>query len=109
MRLLLIARCPDESERLHTLFTGRCPARAGPLVEVTTDRDAALAVSMGASLIGVNARDLDTLAMDSLEPPASSRAFRGVTAVHLPASSRPQQVAEVARSRARCRAGSARR
>jgi indole-3-glycerol phosphate synthase len=71
------------------------------VVEVATEAEAELAVGLGASLVGVNARDLDTLQMD-LDRAARVLASlpAGVTAVHLSGVSSPGQVAEVARSRA---------
>jgi indole-3-glycerol phosphate synthase len=98
--VLLIARCVS-ANRLHVLWESAVERDLVPLVEIATEGEAELAVSLGASLVGVNARDLDTLAMDldraahvlgSLPP--------GVTAVHLSGVSSPGQVAGVARSRA---------
>jgi indole-3-glycerol phosphate synthase len=60
---LLIVRCltPAELARLHAAGLER---ELVPIVEVTTPEEAELAVDVGATHIGVNARNLDTLAMD---------------------------------------------
>ena len=97
--VLLIVRCVS-ADRLHALWGSAVERDLVPLVEVTTEAEAELAVGLGASLVGVNARDLDTLQMD-LDRAARVLASlpAGVTAVHLSGVSSPGQVAEVARSR----------
>jgi indole-3-glycerol phosphate synthase len=59
---LLIVRCvpPDV---LYRLFQAARERGLLPLVEVATAEEAALALEIGATTIGVNARDLDTLKM----------------------------------------------
>lgn len=98
--VLLIARCLT-AERLHALFTAATVRELVPLVEVTTDQEASLAATVGASLIGVNARDLDTLVVDL---PRAARVLDNlppeVAAVHLSGVASPDQVTQVARSRA---------
>jgi indole-3-glycerol phosphate synthase len=61
--VLLIARIVD-SHALDELV--RCARKEGiePLVEVVDERELDWAMSSGARVIGVNARDLDTLVMD---------------------------------------------
>ncbi len=62
--VLLIARILG-AERLAQLFAQATSLGLESLVEVVTDEELAWAVAAGASIIGVNARNLDTLAMDS--------------------------------------------
>jgi indole-3-glycerol phosphate synthase len=97
--VLLIVRCVS-ADRLHALWGSAVERDLVPVVEVATEAEAELAVGLGASLVGVNARDLDTLQMD-LDRAARVLASlpAGVTAVHLSGVSSPGQVAEVARSR----------
>jgi indole-3-glycerol phosphate synthase len=62
--VLLIARIGD-AHSLSTLV--RCAREEGidPLVEVVDERELEWALASGARIVGVNARDLDTLQMDS--------------------------------------------
>jgi len=62
--VLLIARClsRDELDKLHRAAIER---ELVPLVEVATAAEAAWVSDLGCSTIGVNARDLDTLAIDT--------------------------------------------
>jgi len=98
--VLLIARIvhPDELARL-----ARCARAEGlePVVEIVDESELEAALSAGARVIGVNARDLDTLAMDR------SRAARVLgavpvdrVAVHLSGLQGPDDVAAIARGRA---------
>lgn len=97
--VLLIVRCLTQPELLD--LTRRARERElVPFVEVTSEEEAQRALDAGADLIGVNARNLDTLMMDI------SRAERvittlppHVTRVHLSGISTSGQVAELARSR----------
>jgi len=98
--VLLIVRCLSE-ERLNQLVRAARERKLEPFVEVVNVEESKLALAAGASLIGVNARDLDTLAMDGAqaarviaELPAS------VTRVHLSGIARPEDVARVAQSAA---------
>jgi len=59
---LLIVRCLDE-ESLNRLHRAALDRGLLPLVEVATQAEADLALQVGATTIGVNARDLDTLEM----------------------------------------------
>jgi indole-3-glycerol phosphate synthase len=61
--ILLIARILD-AERLAQLLAQATSLGLESIVEVLTEEELAWAVSAGASIIGVNARDLDTLVMD---------------------------------------------
>jgi indole-3-glycerol phosphate synthase len=60
---LLIVRCLTEAQ-LHRLFQAAIERDLLPLVEVASAEEAKLALEVGATTIGVNARDLDTLKMD---------------------------------------------
>jgi indole-3-glycerol phosphate synthase len=97
---LLIVRCL-EAPRVQALVETARRLELEPLVEVTTESEAALAVAAGARLIGVNARDLDSLEVDS------ERAARvlcalppEVVAIHLSGLGQPADVTRVAKSRA---------
>jgi indole-3-glycerol phosphate synthase len=99
--VLLIARIVD-GPRLVGLAQAARAEGLEPLVEVTDEREVEAALQAGARLIGVNARDLDTLAMD---PARAARVLdaipsSGVVAVHLSGLRDPAGVARVARSRA---------
>jgi len=61
--VLLIARIVTADE-LHALVMHAQARGLEPLVEVTTDLELQAAEATGARVIGVNARDLDTLVMD---------------------------------------------
>ena len=97
--VLLIARCLGE--RLGHLVAEARTRQLEPLVEVASQEEAAAAVATGARLVGVNARDLDTLAIDQERaarvlaslPPA-------VTAIHLSGLATPADIDRVAASRA---------
>ena len=98
--VLLIVRCLDP-KRLDQLTRAARERRLEPFVEVVTDEESKLAIDVGASLIGVNARDLDTLEMDG------ERAARmlgelpsSATRVHLSGIAKPDDVRRVAASSA---------
>jgi indole-3-glycerol phosphate synthase len=98
--VLLIVRCLAPA-RLAELVTAARQRQLEPLVEVTTQAEAELALSAGATLIGVNARDLDTLAIDPTRAASVLAELPGeVTAIHLSGLTTPEDVARVARSRA---------
>ena len=96
--VLLIARCVD-AKRLHELTRAARARNLEPFVEVVTDEESELAVAAGATLIGVNARDLDTLVMDA---PRAARMLAklpsDVTRVHLSGIATPEDVRRVADS-----------
>lgn len=81
--VLLIVRClePAALARLHTAALER---KLVPFVEVATEEETRVANDVGAELVGVNARDLDTLKMDA-ERAARILALlpASVTRVHL--------------------------
>lgn len=60
--VLLIVRCLDD-RALGSLITGARARGLLPVVEVTSEAESARALAAGADTIGVNARDLNTLAM----------------------------------------------
>jgi len=96
--VLLIVRCLP-AERVPELVNAARERGLEPLVEVVTEAEAELAVDAGAGLIGVNARDLDTLEMD---PRRAERMLEGlprdVVGIHLSGLAAPDDVARVARS-----------
>jgi indole-3-glycerol phosphate synthase len=72
-----------------------------PLVEVATGAELSQALAAGARLVGVNARDLNTLRMDAARAAAVVASIEpGIVAVHLSGLSGPDDVARVAASRA---------
>jgi indole-3-glycerol phosphate synthase len=93
--VLLIVRCltPVRSAQLIAAARAR---ELVPFVEVATVDELTIALDGGAELIGVNARDLDTLAMDA------ERAARVLSAIpsrvvraHLSGLSKPADVARI--------------
>ena len=98
--VLLIVRCLT-AERVIELVQAARARSLEPLVEVVTETEARIAVDAGARLVGVNARDLDTLAMDRER---AQRVLDGlpseVVAIHLSGLATAADVARVARSRA---------
>lgn len=94
--VLIIVRCLAPA-RVAALVAAARERELVPLVEVATEEEARVAIDAGAELVGVNARDLDTLAMDL------GRAERvlaglptGTARVHLSGLSRPEGVSQVA-------------
>jgi len=98
--VLLIVRCLSE-QRLGQLTRAARERKLEPFVEVINDEESKMAVDAGASLIGVNARDLDTLTMD---PAHAARVLAALppsaTRVHLSGIARPEDVQRVAASAA---------
>ncbi|HMA91722.1 MAG TPA: indole-3-glycerol phosphate synthase TrpC, partial [Polyangiaceae bacterium] len=92
---LLIVRCLDDA-RLERLFAATRERGLLPLVEVASEQEAARALAVGASTIGVNARDLDTLEMDS-ERAARVLAClpKHITKLHLSGISRPADITKL--------------
>jgi indole-3-glycerol phosphate synthase len=98
--VLLIVRCLDAA-RLAELVARARERELEPLVEIATQTEAELALSAGARLIGVNARDLDTLAMDAERAAAVLAALPAdVTRVHLSGLATPDDVERIAKTRA---------
>lgn len=81
--VLLIARIVS-AERLRELFDATRSRGLEPLVEVMNEEELAAASACGARIVGVNARDLDTLAMDGARAARILAAIpSGVVKVHL--------------------------
>ncbi len=97
---LLIARLVDR-QRLGELLSRARALGLEALVEVATEPELADAHSVGATVIGVNARDLDSLTMDAARAAVVlSQIPKGVLAVHLSGLRSARDVANVAGSRA---------
>jgi indole-3-glycerol phosphate synthase len=98
--VLLIARIGD-ARSLATLV--RCARDEGvePLVEVVSEQELEWALSQGAGVIGVNARDLDTLEMDAARAARVLAAIPAdVVAVHMSGVRDAEGVRAVASGRA---------
>jgi indole-3-glycerol phosphate synthase len=98
--ILLIARIVPPA-RLATLAAAARAMHVEPLVEIVNEGELAVAVSASARVIGVNARDLDTLAMDAGRTARVLAAIPpGVAAVHLSGIRDGAGVRHVAQGRA---------
>jgi indole-3-glycerol phosphate synthase len=98
--VLVIARIVD-APRLAGLCRAARDEGIEPLVEVTDERELEAGLHAGARVVGVNARDLDTLAMDAARAARVVDAIPAeVVAVHLSGLREPSDVARIARSRA---------
>jgi len=98
--VLLIARILDAAKLKELVRAARAESLE-PLVEVVDEAELQAALATGATLIGVNARDLDTLGMD---PARAARVLDAVppalVAVHLSGIKTPHDIETVARGRA---------
>ena len=96
--VLLIVRIVERA-RLARLVERARAAGLEPLVEVVSEDEVAAAVDADAKVIGVNARDLDTLVMDAAR---AARVLAAIPddriAVHLSGLKRPEDVTAVART-----------
>jgi indole-3-glycerol phosphate synthase len=93
--VLLIVRCLS-AELTRSLITAARERQLVPFVEVATEDELQVALDAGADLIGVNARDLDTLVMDAARAARVLAAVpTGVTRVHLSGLSKPDDVARI--------------
>jgi indole-3-glycerol phosphate synthase len=98
--VLLIARIVTD-EKLAALVEGARARGIEPLVEVATRAELDAAVAARAAIIGVNARDLDTLKMDAARAADVLAAVdEGAVAVHLSGLATADDVARVAAGRA---------
>jgi indole-3-glycerol phosphate synthase len=92
---LLIVRCLSD-EALDRLLPATIARGLLPIVEVATEAEAELALRAGATTIGVNARDLDTLEM---KPERAAAILRGlpnhITKLHLSGLAKPEDVKQV--------------
>lgn len=96
--VLLIVRCL-QPQRLHALVQRARERELLPFVEVVTEAEARLALEVGATCIGVNARDLDTLSMDLARAQrVLTQLPASVTRAHLSGISSAEQVKRVAQS-----------
>jgi indole-3-glycerol phosphate synthase len=97
---LLIVRILERGE-LAKLVTASRHLRLEPLVEVVSEEELDVALAADAHVIGVNARDLDTLVMDG---PRAARVLAAIPpdriAVHLSGLKTPADVAKISASRA---------
>ncbi|HYP90482.1 MAG TPA: indole-3-glycerol phosphate synthase TrpC [Polyangiaceae bacterium] len=93
--VLLIVRCVPAA-RTKALIEAARARELVPFVEVATEDELAVALDGGAELIGVNARDLDTLVMDGERSARVVAAIpKHVTRVHLSGLSKPEDVQRV--------------
>ena len=98
--VLLIVRLLDRAALAHLVDRARAHGLA-PLVEITNEDELERALSVGARIIGVNARDLDTLVMDRERAARVVAAVpRGYIAIHLSGLKTPDDVQRVAAGRA---------
>lgn len=96
--VLIIVRCVT-SERLTVLIREAHARQLTPFVEIMTPDEAALALGAGATLIGVNARDLDALEMDAQRAARVLAALpEAVTRVRLSGIASQENVRQVASS-----------
>ncbi len=90
--VLLIVRCLSQ-DRTSELIQAARLRQLVPFVEVVTEEELAVALDAGADLIGVNARDLDTLVMDAHRAARVLAAIpSGITRVHLSGLAKPEDV-----------------
>jgi indole-3-glycerol phosphate synthase len=98
--ILLIARIVD-AKQLAELVRAARHEGLEPLVEVVDEAELRAGLDAGARVVGVNARDLDTLAMDAERAVRVLGAIpRDVVAVHLSGLKTPEDIARVAAGRA---------
>lgn len=98
--VLIIVRCVA-TEKVDELVSAAREVGLEPFVEVTTEDEAEVALAAGARLIGVNARDLDTLQMHAARAERVLGSLPDtVVRVHLSGLGTPGDVQRVAASRA---------
>jgi indole-3-glycerol phosphate synthase len=96
--VLLIVRCLS-AVRTSELIQAARARDLVPFVEVCTEEELRVALDGGAELIGVNARDLDTLAMDAARAARVLAAIPDhVVRVHLSGLSKPEDVTRIRQS-----------
>jgi indole-3-glycerol phosphate synthase len=96
--VLLIVRCLTPAELTRLVAAARARGLE-PLVEVHAPSEVPLALEAGARLVGVNARDLETLKLDLEQARAVLRSLpESVVKLHLSGLRTPEQVADVART-----------
>jgi indole-3-glycerol phosphate synthase len=98
--VLVIARIVDDAT-LKALIASCARSGMSALVEVFTDEERERALNAGAKIIGVNARDLDTLEMNAARAAdVLAKIPRDVIAVHLSGVKTAEDVKAIARGRA---------
>jgi indole-3-glycerol phosphate synthase len=98
--VLLIVRCLS-ADLLRTLVVESRSRGLSPLVEIHGEAELELALAAGAELIGVNARDLDTLQMDVAGAAKIVQELPpNITAVHLSGVKDTSDIAALRRGRA---------
>jgi len=98
--VLLIVRCLSGS-RTAELVRGAKERELVPFVEVATEAELLVALDAGAELVGVNARDLDTLEMDAERAARVLAAIpEALVRVHLSGLSKPEDVLRIKASSA---------
>jgi indole-3-glycerol phosphate synthase len=96
--VLLIVRCLSPA-RTRELIVAARERQLVPFVEVATEDELAIALDGGAELIGVNARDLDTLVMDADRAARVLAAIpNGVVRAHLSGLSKPEDITRIRQS-----------
>jgi indole-3-glycerol phosphate synthase len=96
--VLIIVRCVEPA-RVKTLVQAARAHGIEPFVEVTTEEESRVALDAGSTLIGVNARDLDTLVMDAARAERVLAALpKAITRVHLSGVATPADVERMAAS-----------
>jgi indole-3-glycerol phosphate synthase len=90
-----------EGDHLKTIVEACRAHRVEAFVEVKDEDELARALDVGARVVGVNTRDLDTLAMDRVSAQrVLERVPPDVVAVHLSGVRTPDDVAAIAKTRA---------
>jgi indole-3-glycerol phosphate synthase len=90
--VLIIVRCVTP-QQTRELVAGAEARELVPLVEITSLEELSVALDAGARVIGVNARDLDTLTMDAERATRVIAAIPdGVVRVHLSGLSKPEDL-----------------
>ncbi len=90
--VLLIVRCLSPARTVELIQAARA-RNLVPFVEVVTEEELVVALDGGADLIGVNARDLDTLIMDAARAARVLAAIpSGITRVRLSGLAKPEDV-----------------
>ena len=99
--VLLIVRCVPDEGALRVLVGAARQRGLEPLVEVTDERELRAALAVGARMIGANARDLSSLAIDTDRAERVLSAVpHGVVAVHLSGLRDAAAVGRIAATRA---------
>ena len=99
--VLLIVRCLRQGGLLPRLIEGARSRGIEPFVEVVDEHELDVALAANARVIGVNARDLDTLEVDTERAKRVLASIpQGIVAVHLSGLKSGSDAAAVAASRA---------